>query len=146
MQRRRDDFADLPCLDRPSVLADDLDEHVVVADVIGIAVRTFPRQQVEFVRAVEIDQRCRERGLDRAPCRGIEDLAAGENQPRFDFFAVGKSKAMKLERDEKGGRPMIIVTLPLVDASERPMSRPPLVIYATLGRDLPQAHSNLAAD
>src|SRR6185295_1687581 len=82
VQRRRNDFANLPRLHRTSVFADDLDEHVVVADVISVAVRTLPCEQIEFVRAIEIDQRRQERALDLAPRRRIEDLASAKNQPR----------------------------------------------------------------
>jgi hypothetical protein len=72
-------------------------------------------------------------------CRRV--CGAGDQfAPEREFFAVGAAESWTLERAATGRRPLIMATMDFVRKDKDPGSQPaPLLVYAGLGADLPDA-------
>jgi hypothetical protein len=77
--------------------------------------------------------------LDRSGCRRVVS-AAGQRPAQREFFAVGAAEAWNLYEAAPGRRPLIKVSMQFAERDKEKDSRPaPLLVYAALGADLPDA-------
>ena len=112
MQRRGHDVARLADGDRLPALVEHFDEDRVVADVVAVAGGAFPREQVELVSAVDVDDARVPRVGDRAPRARGQYLAAADHEPRprqgrpaARRFARERGERRRIAGDDVGAVP-----------------------------------------